>query len=43
METSGGYGERVSNPAEMPHAMRRAMAAVEGGNQALLNVICSGP
>ena len=43
VETSGGYGERVSNPAEMPHAMRRAMEAVEGGNQALLNVICSGP
>jgi acetolactate synthase-1/2/3 large subunit len=43
VQTSGGYGERVSNPAEMPHAMRRAMEAVEGGNQALLNVICSGP
>jgi acetolactate synthase-1/2/3 large subunit len=43
VQTSGGYGERVSNPAEMPHAMRRAMEAVESGNQALLNVICSGP
>jgi acetolactate synthase-1/2/3 large subunit len=43
VETSGGYGERVSNPAEMPHAMRRAMQAVECGDQALLNVICSGP
>lgn len=43
VETAGGYGERVSDPAEMPHAMARAMAAVKGGNQALLNVICSGP
>ena len=43
VETAGGYGERVDNPAEMPHALRRAMDAVESGNQALLNVICSGP
>ena len=39
----GGYGERVSDPAEMPKAMKRAMDAVSKGNQALLNVICSGP
>ena len=43
VETAGGYGERVSDPAEMPHALHRALQAVEGGNQALLNVICSGP
>ena len=43
VETAGGYGERVSDPAEMPKAMKRAMDAVSKGNQALLNVICSGP
>ena len=43
VETAGGYGERVNDPAEMPHALHRAMKAVDGGNQALLNVICSGP
>ncbi|MDB5508619.1 MAG: thiamine pyrophosphate enzyme-like TPP-binding protein [Hyphomicrobiales bacterium] len=43
VETAGGYGECVSNPAEMPRALGRALDAIKGGNQALLNVICSGP
>lgn len=43
VETAGGHGECVTDPAEMPHAMRRALEAVKRGNQALLNIICSGP
>ncbi len=43
VETAGGHGECVTDPAEMPRALRRAMDAIESGNQALLNVICSGP
>jgi acetolactate synthase I/II/III large subunit len=41
-QASGGYGERVEDPAELPAAMRRALAAVDGGQQALLNVISRG-
>jgi acetolactate synthase-1/2/3 large subunit len=37
---AGGYGERVEDPAALPAALARAMAAVEEGRQALLNVIC---
>jgi acetolactate synthase-1/2/3 large subunit len=36
---NGGYGERVEDPAELPKALKRAIAAVEGGRQALLNVV----
>ncbi len=43
VESAGGYGERVADPADMPKALQRAMDAIKGGNQALLNVICSGP
>lgn len=41
-EASGGYGERVEDPAELPGAMQRALKAVDGGQQALLNVISRG-
>ncbi|HZT88677.1 MAG TPA: thiamine pyrophosphate-requiring protein [Stellaceae bacterium] len=39
---AGGYGERVEDPAELPAAFERALKAVDGGQQALLNVICQG-
>jgi acetolactate synthase-1/2/3 large subunit len=35
-----GHGERVENPADLPAALQRAAAAVRGGQQALVNVIC---
>ena len=35
-----GHGERVERPAELPAALKRAAAAVRGGQQALVNVIC---
>jgi acetolactate synthase-1/2/3 large subunit len=35
-----GHGERVERPTELPAALRRAAAAVQGGQQALVNVIC---
>ena len=35
-----GYGERVDKPADLPAALQRAVAAVRGGQQALLNVVC---
>jgi acetolactate synthase I/II/III large subunit len=35
-----GHGERVEHPADLPAALRRAAAAVRGGQQALVNVIC---
>ena len=41
-EAAGGYGERVEDPAALPGAMRRALEAVDGGRQALLNVISRG-
>lgn len=41
-EASGGYGERVEDPAALPAAMKRALKAVDGGQQALLNVISRG-
>jgi acetolactate synthase I/II/III large subunit len=37
---SGGHGERVQRPEDVPAALARAVAAVRGGRQALLNVIC---
>ena len=41
VEASGGYGERVSTPAELPAAIKRALAAVtREKRQALLNVMC---
>src|SRR5580704_13455904 len=41
-EASGGYGERVEDPKELPAALDRALKAVAGGQQALLNVISRG-
>jgi acetolactate synthase I/II/III large subunit len=41
-EASGGYGERVDDPKELPAAIKRALKAVDGGKQALLNVISRG-
>jgi acetolactate synthase-1/2/3 large subunit len=35
-----GYGEKVERPADLPAALQRAAAAVRGGQQALLNVVC---
>ena len=39
---SGGYGERVEDPAALPGALKRALEAVDRGQQALLNVISRG-
>jgi acetolactate synthase-1/2/3 large subunit len=40
-EASGGYGEKVCDPMELPGALRRAIHAVTvDRRQALLNVIC---
>ena len=41
VEAHGGHGEVVEHPAALPAALKRAMAAVRGGQQALVNVICS--
>ena len=41
VEASGGYGECVTKPAELPAAIERALAVVtREKRQALLNVIC---
>ena len=40
VEASGGHGERVEHPGDLPAALARAVAAVRGGRQALLNVLC---
>jgi acetolactate synthase I/II/III large subunit len=42
VEVHGGHGERVERPADLPAALQRAAAAVRGGQQALVNVICRG-
>lgn len=43
-QASGGYGERVEDPAELPKALARALRVVrEEKRQALLNVICKKP
>jgi len=36
-----GHGERVDRPADLPAALQRAAAAVRGGTQALVNVVCN--
>jgi acetolactate synthase I/II/III large subunit len=41
IEASGGYGERVEKPADLPAALERAVKEVRNGRQALLNVITS--
>ena len=35
-----GHGERVERPRDLPAALQRAAAAVRGGQQALVNVVC---
>ncbi len=35
-----GYGERVEEPAEVAPALKRGLAAVREGRQALLNILC---
>jgi acetolactate synthase I/II/III large subunit len=35
-----GHGEWVERPGDLPAALQRAAAAVRGGQQALVNVIC---
>jgi acetolactate synthase-1/2/3 large subunit len=43
-QASGGYGERVEDPAGLPEALARALRVVrEEKRQALLNVICKKP
>jgi acetolactate synthase-1/2/3 large subunit len=41
-EAAGGYGERVEDPQELPPALKRALEAVDRGQQALLNIISRG-
>lgn len=36
---AGGHGERVEDPAALPDALERGLAAVRGGQQALINVM----
>lgn len=43
VEVADGYGMRVEDPAALPGAIERAVEAVQGGRQALLNVVCQGP
>jgi acetolactate synthase-1/2/3 large subunit len=40
MAAHDGHGERVDHPADLPAALQRAAAAVRGGKQALVNVVC---
>ena len=39
IEVSGGYGEKVDDPAKLMGAMERAFKAMEDGQSALLNVV----
>lgn len=42
VECAGGYGERVTDPAELPAALARAIRVVkEERRQAVLDVVCS--
>jgi acetolactate synthase-1/2/3 large subunit len=44
VEVAGGHGEQVSDPAEMPKAIERALKVIrDEKRQALLNVVCRGP
>ena len=40
-EALGGYGEQVTESADLPAALDRALARVAAGQQALLNVVCT--
>lgn len=35
----GAYGDKVTDPAEMPKALQRALDAVKGGQTALLDCV----
>jgi thiamine pyrophosphate-dependent acetolactate synthase large subunit-like protein len=35
-----GHGERAETPEEVEPALRRALAAVRAGRQAVVNVLC---
>ncbi len=40
-QAAGGYGERVTNPSDLPEAIDRALEVIESEKrQALLNIIC---
>jgi acetolactate synthase-1/2/3 large subunit len=42
VEAVGGYGERVTDPAQLPAALARAIRAVrDEGRQAVLDVVCA--
>jgi acetolactate synthase I/II/III large subunit len=44
VEACGGLGQRVERPEELKPALERAMSAVAGGRQALVNIACAmGP
>jgi acetolactate synthase-1/2/3 large subunit len=44
VEVVGGYGESVSDPAQVPKAIERAFKAHDvEKRQALLNIVCRGP
>ncbi|HEY8580636.1 MAG TPA: thiamine pyrophosphate-dependent enzyme, partial [Beijerinckiaceae bacterium] len=44
VETAGGYGETVTDPADVPRALERAFKAIDvEKRQALLNIVCRGP
>ena len=38
MDVTGGYGERVEDPAELPKALDRAATKVSDGTPAVLNL-----
>lgn len=40
MKVHGGHAERVEHPDDLVPALQRAAAAVRGGKQALVNVVC---
>ena len=42
-EAFGGHGEQVTHPADLPHALERAVAAVRNGQQALVNIVVESP
>jgi acetolactate synthase-1/2/3 large subunit len=43
-QASGGYGERVDDPAELPAVLARALHSVKADRrQAVVNVYCKKP
>jgi hypothetical protein len=39
----GGYGKRVESPAELKGALQEALASIEAGKTAILNLIMPDP